>query len=202
MAVFYKPPYDSPIEDRLVFHFVNYAALDLELTPQVAVDTLCGRFVLDFVALTPAGYRVGIECDGKDFHDAGRDEWRDAMILGDGYADAIYRIRGSDIHYVIHDVLYLMASFDPVLFSPRAPAKLAVEASDEARQLALVEDTDRYSAHYTNGSDIGNLEVVVRRRAIPQGQRRFWESAYRHAKKLGGGPLDEVRASFPDGLGG
>jgi hypothetical protein len=200
VAVFYLPPYDSPIEDRFVFHFENYAATDLELFPQVQVETLCGRFVLDFVARTPSGYRVGIECDGRDYHDPGRDEWRDAMILGDEHVDALYRIRGSDIHHVIHDVLFLMATFDSVLFLPRAPAKLAVEASDEAKRLALSDEKEQYFAHYSNSSDIGNLDLVVRRRAVPSGQRRFWASAYRHAKKLGGGQLDEVRARFPEGL--
>ncbi|OAZ99911.1 hypothetical protein ADS46_12540 [Halomonas sp. G11] len=35
-----------------------------------------GRFILDFLVQDETGFRVGIECDGKEFHE----EWRDAMI--------------------------------------------------------------------------------------------------------------------------
>lgn len=49
------------------------------------------------------GYRIGIECDGKKFHNASRDEWRDAMILGGEHLDVIYRLRGSDINFYIED---------------------------------------------------------------------------------------------------
>lgn len=79
----YQPPYDSPIEDAFAYYFVmKYAAEDVDLTTQVEASTICGKFRLDFVLCAREGFRAGVECDGKDFHNPSRDEWRDAMILG------------------------------------------------------------------------------------------------------------------------
>src|SRR6185437_14036254 len=131
MPPIYQPPYDSPIEDQFAQHYVKYAGDDVAMSPQVKIKTICGTFIVDFVLTTPAGCRVGIECDGKEYHDASRDEWRDAMVLGDHHLDAMYRIRGSDITYHLDDVLYLLSVLEPNLFAPRATGNLKVLASQE-----------------------------------------------------------------------
>ena len=43
-----------------------------ELVPQKDVKTICGNFILDFRIQDETGYRVGIECDGKEFHEESR----------------------------------------------------------------------------------------------------------------------------------
>lgn len=67
MPATYSPPYDSPIEDSFALCYVKYAALDIDFIPQFEVNTLCGPFIVDFALIDQSGYRIGVECDGKDF---------------------------------------------------------------------------------------------------------------------------------------
>ena len=85
---------ESPIESEFLGALRKYAAGGLQLETQVEVVTICGKFRLDLVAVFENGRRVAFECDGKEFHKPSRDEWRDAMILGKGFVDCIYRLRG------------------------------------------------------------------------------------------------------------
>lgn len=192
MSEIYSPPYDSPIEDAFALHYARYSSDVVELISQYRTDTLCGRFIVDFVIEDENGYRIGIECDGKEFHDDSRDEWRDAMILGEGHLDVIYRLRGGDIRYCIEDVLYLLAELEPSIFGSRAVANLKVLASSEIQQLQKNRQLDSFFIQYRNGGDAGTLRVEARRRVVPLGQRRFWQTAYEYAVSRGGGRLDAV----------
>lgn len=205
MPPIYQPPYDSPIEDEFARRYVKYAASDAVMTPQVAIKTICGAFVMDFFLSTASGYRVGIECDGKEYHEASRDEWRDAMILGSHGLDAIYRIRGSDIVHNLDDVLYLLSTLESPFFDPRATSNLEVLARQEARDLDKDLDSDSYRIVYKSEDMevMGSLHVEARRHRIPLGQRRFWQAAYQHAQSAGGGRLDDVIAAYrSQGSGG
>jgi len=93
----YNPSYDSPLEDIFAFNIVKYLDHGVSFRPQVEVNTICEVFRVDFMVQAPGGKKIVFECDGKEFHDAFRDEWRDAMILGAGEADIIYRLRGSTL---------------------------------------------------------------------------------------------------------
>jgi hypothetical protein len=196
MKAIYEPPYDSPIEDRFAHHYVKYASDEVEMKPQVEVKTLCGRFILDFVLSTSDGIRIGIECDGREFHDESRDEWRDAMILGEGHVDVMYRLRGSDITYFIEDILYLMVVLDPFLFSFRAMENLKVLASTEIQEIDKGHCKDIYHFKYRNEVDIGSFRIETRRRAVPVEQCRFWQAAYNFAVSIGGGGLDDVMEKY------
>ncbi|MFZ1389844.1 MAG: hypothetical protein WBP46_18985 [Thiolinea sp.] len=192
MPAIYNPPYDSPIEDIFARHYVNYASETIAFTPQASINTLCGVFILDFLLEDGSGYRVGIECDGKEFHDAARDEWRDAMILGEHHVDVIYRVRGSDIVYYMEDVLYILSKFEPSLFKHRATNNLSVLASYEAQQMAKSRDSESYIFEYKNSEDIGFLHLSARRYTVPTNERRFWQAAYTYALSIGGGKLTDV----------
>jgi hypothetical protein len=196
MPATYGPPCDSPIKDIFALHYVKYASDTVDLLPQVEAKTLCGTFVVDFVIRNHDGYRVGIECDGKGFHNESRDEWRDAMILGEGHLDVIYRIRGSDLNYYVEDVLYLLAELEPRVFEQRAIANLKVLASPEVQGAAKGRNQDLYYFHYRNGDDTGAFRLELRRRVVPENQRRFWQAAYNHAVSIGGGRLDDVIANY------
>lgn len=196
MPAIYLPPYDSPIEDIFARNYVTYAADNLTFTPQVRVNTLCGVFVLDFLIEDELGYRVGIECDGKNFHDASRDEWRDAMLLGEQHVDVIYRVRGNDIVYYIEDILYMLAKLEPSLFKPHATHNLDVLASVEAQQMPKSRHSESYICAYNNDEDIGFLHLSARRHAMPVSERRFWQAAYNYALSVGGGKLDDVIAHY------
>jgi len=192
----YSPPYDSPIEDSFALCYVKYAAPDIDFIPQFKVNTLCGTFIVDFALIGQSGYRIGVECDGKDFHEESRDEWRDAMILGENHIDAIYRVRGCDIQHHIEDVLFLLAELEPNLFDARAVLNLSVLASPEVKELPRAHWIDQYKFHYRNESDIGFFKLEARRCVVPATQRRFWQTAYRYALSMGGGKLDDVISSY------
>lgn len=64
----YSPPYASPIENDFAWHIVKYLDESVSLLNQYPVETICGLFIVDFVAVTSEGRRVGFECDGKEFH--------------------------------------------------------------------------------------------------------------------------------------
>lgn len=201
MPTIYSPSSESPIEELFAYNVAKYLADDVELVPQVSVQTICGRFVLDFVLRLPGVGQIGIECDGREFHDESRDEWRDAMILGGGFVDAIYRLRGCDIHYHIEDLLFFLSHLHPWVMSKRGARNLEILAASEAK-LSLVEDPgkDIYRIRYQDDDgEQGSLRMEVRRTTIPLGQRRFWQSAYRYAQSIGGGVLDDVIASYRKG---
>jgi hypothetical protein len=65
----------------------------MDLWPQFPV----GRYFIDFADPIK---RIGIECDGKRWHDQEKDAKRDAELLREGWF--IYRATGSECHRVIH----------------------------------------------------------------------------------------------------
>lgn len=192
MPANYNPPYESPIEDIFARSYERYAAHSVNVFPQKEVETICGRFILDFLIQDEAGHRIGIECDGRRFHDESRDEWRDSMILGDSHADVIYRLRGVDINYFIEDILYLLAELEPTIFRERARADLEVLASPEVKAQKKRHDIECYFFNYYNSNDKGFFRLEARRRDASTSERRFWQTAYKYAKEIGGGRLDDV----------
>jgi len=198
---FYNPPYDSPLEDDFAFNITKYLEPSLSLVPQYEVDTICGKFRIDFVVQGPGGL-TGFECDGKEFHDRSRDEWRDAMILGTKTVNAIYRLRGSDVYYRIEDILYLVSKWNPELFSMRGLLNLETLASDEVkaaemevpRSIAIVTYKTEYLAGLRN--EPVHLRMERRHLQSPRGKRQFWEAAFRFASEIGGGNLDDVIAQY------
>lgn len=194
---YYSPPYDSPIEDAFAYAVTKYLGGDVLLETQVAVATICGRFVMDFVVSSPTAGRIGIECDGRDYHDEHRDEWRDASILGGKHVDSMYRLRGSDITYHLDDVLYILCQLEPGLFSARGLMNLRVLASDEAKVKSFERSNDWHHIRYVSDED-GSLLVETRRRIVPDGQRRFWQTAFRFAESIGGGDLEEVMRRYAE----
>lgn len=149
MPPLYEPPYDSPIEDTFAKFTEKYFSPEVILNTQVEVTTICGLFRLDFVAIDSNGKQTGFECDGKEFHEESRDEWRDAMILGSSNIDEIYRIGGKEITYRIEDVFWAISNWSPWLFNDRQKYNLSRMASEEVikREIQL-EDTDFFCKLY------------------------------------------------------
>ena len=127
------PPYESPLEEAFAHNVIKYLDDGVTLGKQMEVNTICGQFRIDFVA-ERSGRRIGLECDGADFHPSPlRDEWRDAMILGDGPIVSIYRFRGKDVFSRVEDCLFILSAWERRFFSERGLRRLEVEASEEAR---------------------------------------------------------------------
>ena len=168
----YDPPYESPLEDAFAWGLTKHLRPGTNLQKQVEVRTICGDFRLDFVATTASGLRVAYECDGAEFHEAQRDEWRDAMILGSNAVDTIIRLRGSDLTYHLNDVLWLLANWNSDVFSDRSQQQL----------LRLASDSVRSHRHH--------ILLLRRNRSVPSDQREFWQTAFRFASSMDGGSLD------------
>jgi hypothetical protein len=174
---FYDPPYDSPIEDLFAVNAVKYLHEDCQFDKQVEVPTILGTYRLDFL-VTRGSRKMAVECDGKEFHDKYRDEWRDALIFDAGGADVIYRLRGCDLTYHTEDLLYLMARWDPEFFSDRAQINLNKLVADEIRPWGNGDDYPMGAmAHYR--PEPGQREgywIDIDRfvRVPPPGKRVFW----------------------------
>ena len=199
MTFIYSPPYDSPIEDMFACHLSKFIAKNIVAKTQVPVDTICGCFILDFVFESPRIGKIAIECDGRDFHNESRDEWRDAMILGEKVVDKIYRIRGSDIIYHIYDVLYCISSLESDFMSESGVLNLHSLATSAAKSLNFSRKCDFYSIRYPKNEDddvYSSLKLEKREVWIPKGERRFWQAAYNYAVSMGGGCLDDVIANY------
>lgn len=188
----YPPQFESPLEEDFAYHFAKYIEPTISLVPQFEVKTICGTFRIDFVAQGPAGI-IGFECDGKDFHDESRDEWRDAMILGSKGIDSIYRLRGSDLYYHIDDILHIISRWNPELFSQRGLLNLETLASDAVRESEEYSKSVAFIRYHDEDSPVP-FEMIVRRRFPEAGgsRRQFWEAAYTFALSVGGGKLDDV----------
>jgi len=193
----YNSNFESVIEEEFSWHLNKYIKLPQKLTSQYPVSTICGEFRPDFIYQYETGRKVIFECDGKEFHDASRDEWRDAMILGDGFANRIFRIRGSDIKYHIADVLYLISKIEPSMFTQRGHINLNKLASHEAK---VAEVCQRDIVHISYASEdscqMSHLRLEYRSNPTRTGKREFWKAAYIFASKIGGGKLDEVIQSY------
>lgn len=125
-------PCDSPIEEQFLWDYQKVANDRVALRRQHECDTQLGRFRVDFVITDTHGSRkIGVECDGRDFHDVSRDAQRDLAIVSAGVLDKVYRLRGSDIHWRIHDTLQMLALREPWMFSERGVEVLASLASPE-----------------------------------------------------------------------
>lgn len=191
------PPYDSPLEDDFAYHLTKYLEPTVFFVPQFEVKTICGTFRIDFVVQSPMGL-IGFECDGKEFHDSSRDEWRDAMILGSNGVNAIYRLRGADLYYHIDDVIYVVSRWNPELFSQRGLLNLESLASDAVRSESEEYTKSVVFIRYHEDENQAPLDVVVRRRFLHSdpNRRQFMQTAYNFACSVGGGNLDDVMSQY------
>lgn len=197
----YSPPYDSPLENDFAYQAVKHLDESVDLQAQYHVKTICGLFIVDFVAVSRSGRHVGFECDGKEFHNTSRDEWRDAMILGSEELDAIYRLRGADIAFQLDNILFLLSRCETELFSERGRQNLISLAHPEVRDFEF--NPEETNFHVAFGDDdfspINRIHLELRHREISAGRRQFWQTAYQFAASIGGGSLDAVIAEYRRG---
>jgi very-short-patch-repair endonuclease len=109
---------ESPLEEIFIENLEKYLSPKTTIIPQYEVQTLVGKYRIDFVLISE-NKKIGIECDGKEFHDEWRDEWRDGLILQTGEVDIIYRFRGKDIYTSLNNCIYVIYYFDKELFNDR-----------------------------------------------------------------------------------
>ncbi len=113
------PKHESPIEEVCARHLKQHLALEAKCVAQGVCKAGAGTTRrVDFV-LVRGDSRVGIECDGAEYHrDTFRDDQeRDRAILTASSLRAIVRLRGIDLNHQMDAVLQYLKAFAPEMFS-------------------------------------------------------------------------------------
>jgi hypothetical protein len=167
------PPYESPIEQMFGDRLKPLIAPDTVVIGQQPVQTICGRFVLDFaIVCTRHDLVIGVECDGAEFHDPFRDRWRDAMIFATGKVSMIYRFTGSQIHSRRKDAVHDVIRGNPEICTIRTLHQIGVNP---------------FRREYPDGVRFGVCE---------HGRGIFGLDKYRYAKQTGITRLDDLIAHW------
>ena len=137
--------------------------------------------------------KVGIECDGTDYHDAFRDEFRDSLILGTRQVDVIYRFRGPDLFYHMEDCLYLLSQWEPIMFSKKGNSLLETLASDRIKEYGLKKEPGPRLFTYPGNRLNNEFNFMVIERKTKHG-RQFWQHLFDFANHPGncGKNVDEL----------
>jgi hypothetical protein len=190
----YEPPYDSPIEDIFAWHCCKHLRPSVNLEKQVELATQHGSFRADFI-LAGMGRRIEIECDGRDFHDAFRDEFRDAIVLGEGHVDTIYRFRGCDITYYPDDCVWLISSLHPNFFTKRGHLHLERLRTLQIPEDHIATDSERLDCLALGADGDKHFFRAFRRTIYVKPQLRcHWKVLYAFACEHPDAKLDELLA--------
>lgn len=199
-SLFYDPPYERPLEDEFAWHLVKYLRPIAGLRYQVKVETPCMNAWVDFVIEhgDPNGRRrIGIEIGAsvddavaQEEVDGEQERYRDALVIGSGALDVLYRFRATDLLYRPHDALYVAAMWDPTLFTERGQINLHTLASPEARPyrprphetIARVKYTSATTEDETPSAQEVPASLIVKRlsRAHPAAWMHAYDEALRH----------------------
>lgn len=137
---FYDPPYDRVVDDVLIRQFGKYLAplqclrYGVEGRPSAA-----GTPRAD-VLIEVGNRRIGFAYASDPASDLDADldadaaAVCDALLVGDGVADVVYRLREADLVHRLPDVLWVVARWEAGLLSDRGRINLDRLASPEARQ--------------------------------------------------------------------
>lgn len=194
----YNPPYESPLEDIFAYNAAKYLSASVSFKKQVEFKTICGTFRTDFVASTSID-SIAIECDGNKYHNKSRDEWRDAMILGEKELSTIFRLRGNDLIYRIEDCFFLLSRFLPSFFTARGLVNLKTLASNNAKRYNIKPDDNIILIPYPDRSNFINpIFLFIERHTFQtsSGKNTFLKKIYEFAKNLGGGDLDTMITEY------
>lgn len=178
----WDPPYESPIEEGFARQAAYLWADKTRVYKQFPVSTRYGLFRLDF-ALEVHSWRVGIECDGKEFHDRERDTYRDAAILGSRAVDEILRFRGVDLYRCPDDCLCILSRVNDHLFRHEGLRRLDRNASYGARSVEFNRESEviEFTGSYFDfeGNEREHEQEVLWRCWSARGMPTVWQQRYR-----------------------
>lgn len=134
-SLFYDPPYERPVDDHLAWHLVKYLAPNCALQYRTVALTPDDCFRVDFlIEQETPGYgtrRFGLLCGEREDEEAPC--LRDALVVGAGAVDVLYRFREESLERHLQDVLFLVSRWDPALFEASGRVRLHEKASAQAR---------------------------------------------------------------------
>jgi len=131
MSSFY--PQIGEIENIFYKRLKSYLSSEVQVDHQFPVETQCATYWLDFKIQysqemnlkqdnSRQEVRIGIECDGREYHDWEYDFWRDSLILGTGKVDEIIRITGHQIYLYVHSCIFNLGRWYPWILGGRSSA--------------------------------------------------------------------------------
>lgn len=178
-ALFYDPPYATPTHDHLAWHLVKYLDPDCGLraaVEEVSLDDV--SLHVDFL-IEHRGRRVGLMCGASEVL---RDRWHDALLMGHGTVDVLYRVQPDDVHNHLHDVLWLVTRWDPSLFSERGRINLHTLSSATAKEARPRPIDTVMRLRYDTPADTAPLSSeTCRVQRISQRHPDGWMPVYEHA---------------------
>jgi hypothetical protein len=184
---FYDPPYEAALDDEFAWHLVKYLNPVSGLRYLSAIRTPCGVFRVRFIA-ERGTLQVGFEWGGAE-EDAESTRLRDALFVGSGMLDVLYRFKESALTQHLCDALYLASRWDPDLFSPRGRINLDTLSTAAARACRIQRDEPIARISYPVDEELPGIsetievpELVVRRLShrLPQVWIRDYERALAH----------------------
>lgn len=171
--------FESPLEEA-IFHALTTRCRGVSVIhPQHVCKTRFADFRLDFM-LEAGRFRAGIEVDGKPYHEATRDALRDAAILEAGHVACIVRLRGQDVHWHIHETMYLLSLCVPEIF-----------ADQQIRNLAVLSQDFVAAEPFPSGPTMWCLPVEISERAPPDHIYVIQRSNDHHTKRM----IEFIKAS-------
>lgn len=157
-----------------------------KIETEVPVASPWGHFRFDFVLTSPSGTKLAIECDGAQFHDSWRDEYRDAVTLGSGCADEVWRFTGATIHKWPWVCVYLLTLEHPEAFRRRLRPDEGTQQGD-----SIIRTPSGYEIRYC---DHAPMLVSRRTRAQLTANSAPWCELWEFAKLAGPMSLDALVA--------
>lgn len=146
-TLFYDPPYETPLDDRMARYLVAYLSPAASLSYQSRVWTPWMECRFDFL-IDFGTRRVAIDYRDTPENLRTAVEDHDALALGSGNVDVIYRVRRTDLSENPFDVLNLIARWDAHLFTPHACRLFAANATNEALGVRVGDGDDLAAVAY------------------------------------------------------
>ena len=189
---------ESPLEELFIEQFEKYLSGKVDIISQYEVNTNAGKFRLDFV-IESDKKKIGIECDGKEFHNEWRDEWRDALILGSNQVDTIYRFRGKDLACFINDCIHIIYHYDKEIFNERYSQIYNQLITNDLKEYinsnpSFKDETNRLSVRTTNedGHETGGWMQIIVERRNKNNRESQWNVLYEFSKQHPGLNIDQI----------
>lgn len=197
-SLFYDPPYESELDDLIARHLVAYLAPGASLDYKASVRTPWMRCRFDFL-IDMGTRRIALDyTDTPDHMHTALVEDNDALAMGSGEVDVIFRVRRGDLEDRLFDVLHLIARWDSSLFTPYGRRIFASRADSAARGADPTTDNDlavvRYPAPVLTDEAFDETfewpveeevdELIIRR--IGRENPAYWQPQYERASLVYG----------------
>ena len=189
------PEFESEIERLFGERLEPMLAPGVVLERQHNANTRVGNFRFDFYVVA-GGERIAIECDGAEFHDAGRDEWRDAATLGDGVVDVVVRVPGYGIVHRLDDSMAVLAHWYPAIFSERGRRLAEGKSSAAFVRWSRGEEASSNIASIRYADERPGFHLRIERQGFGFTRAVFWTTCYGFMLQHPGLRLDEVIAAY------